>query len=64
VVHNSTQVDVHSLLKQLRLTVNSHNQAWDIFVSVRTLWKAPPHGYIKANFDAAIQFLCSLSSDY
>lgn len=28
-VHNSIQVDMHSLLKQIKLVVNNHKQAWD-----------------------------------
>jgi hypothetical protein len=48
-VHNSTQVDIHSLPKQIRLVVNNHKQAWENSGSGITIWKALPYGFLKAN---------------
>lgn len=55
VVHNSYNVDIPSLLKQIKLTVKSHVQAWENVAPVHNIWKATPTCFLKANFDVSIR---------
>lgn len=63
VVHNNSyKLDITSLLKQINITVKSHLQAWKNKSPTRSLWKPPPLGFLKANFDLAIRSKFSVAS--
>ncbi|GLT52862.1 hypothetical protein SLA2020_261760 [Shorea laevis] len=60
--NNSYKLDITSLLKQINITVKSHLQAWKNKLPTRSLWKPPPLGFLKANFDLAIRSKFSVAS--
>lgn len=63
VIHNSYQVDVLTLLKQIRMTLKTHKQALEKVLPVQNMWRPPPSGFLKANFNVAVRPKFSVASE-
>lgn len=61
-IHEGTKIDIASLLKQVNITFKNHVNAWENSYLNSDVWSPSPEGFLRANFDVAIQSNYSVSA--